>query len=115
MYTPCQNNLFSGLQRVLEDWSAVFIMMFEIAPNYLEKIRLKVPADPNRLVSISNYGDEVVKKGKEVRRSDMLDLGMQELRTYFRLFLLSSILLMFMFCSRISRSKYKSVMPSMVL
>lgn len=45
------------------------------------------------------------KTSRERRKLEGLDLGMQELRTYFRLFLLSTFLLMFMFCTRISKNR----------
>jgi hypothetical protein len=45
------------------------------------------------------------KSSRDRRKLEGLDLGMQELRTYFRLFLLSTFLLMFMFCTRISKNR----------
>lgn len=45
------------------------------------------------------------KSTRERRKLEGLDLGMQELRTYFRLFMLSTFLLMFMFCTRISKNR----------
>jgi len=45
------------------------------------------------------------KTAREWRKLEGLDLGMQELRTYFRLFMLSTFLLMFMFCTRISKNR----------
>lgn len=45
------------------------------------------------------------KSSPDKRKLEGLDLGMQELRTYFRLFMLSTVLLMFMFCSRISKNR----------
>ena len=45
------------------------------------------------------------KTARERRKLEGLDLGMQELRTYFRLFMVSTFLLMFMFCTRISKNR----------
>jgi hypothetical protein len=47
------------------------------------------------------------KIGHERRKVEGLDLGLQELRTYFRLFMLSTFLLMFMFCTRISNNRQR--------
>lgn len=57
-------------------------------------------------VSIDDYlnGYLMERKSRYGKKMEVLELGMQEIRTYFRLFLLSSVLLMFMFCSRISKS-----------
>lgn len=59
-----------------------------------------------KLISIDDYlnGYLMERKSRYGKKIEVLDLGMQEIRTYFRLFLLSSILLMFMFCSRIRKS-----------
>lgn len=59
-----------------------------------------------KLISIDDYlnGYLMERKSRYGKKIEVLDLGMQEIRTYFRLFLLSSVLLMFMFCSRIRKS-----------
>ncbi|KAK1296811.1 hypothetical protein QJS10_CPB15g00266 [Acorus calamus] len=92
MFNPINLATFN---RVLNDWSAAFISLFERGPLLLDGTSDWVPID--------SYKELVGRK--EVKGMDMIDLGMQEIRTYFRLFLLSSVLLMFMFCSRISKSK----------
>lgn len=62
----------------------------------------------DKWVSIDDYLDGylVERRNRYGKKQEVIDLGMQEIRTYFRLFLLSSVLLMFMFCSRISKGKY---------
>jgi hypothetical protein len=65
-------------------------------------------------VSIDEYLDGylVERKNRYGKNMEVIDVGMQEIKTYFRLFLLSSVLLMFMFCSRIAKSKYsRNSMP----
>lgn len=61
----------------------------------------------DKWVSIDEYLDGYLmeRSSRYGKKTEVLDLGIQEIRTYFRLFLLSSVLLMFMFCSRISKSK----------
>jgi hypothetical protein len=94
-------------QRVINKWCMAFLILFE------EGLR-------NQLVSqgsIDNWvpiGGDVAettgvarKIGREQRKLEGLDLGMQELRTYFRLFMLSTFLLMFMFCTRISSNRQR--------
>ncbi|KAK1262339.1 hypothetical protein QJS04_geneDACA001360 [Acorus gramineus] len=92
MFNPINLATFN---RVLNDWSAAFISLFERGPLLLDRTSDWVPID--------SYKELMGRK--EVKGVEMIDLGMQEIRTYFRLFLLSSVLLMFMFCSRISKSK----------
>ncbi|XP_077220862.1 Zn-dependent exopeptidases superfamily protein [Tasmannia lanceolata] len=111
MFNPIDVVTFN---RVLNDWSEVFFAIFKAGPRILDKISSEVNADSHKWVSIDSYIDGDLKAGRsrESRRIEVLDLGMQELRTYFRLFMLSSVLLMFMFCSRISK---KALMPTMPL
>lgn len=61
----------------------------------------------DKWVSIDEYLDGylVERSSRYGKKMEVLELGMQEIRTYFRLFLLSSVLLLFMFCSRISKGK----------
>lgn len=76
--------------------------------------QLKKAEALGRFISIGgNVVDgSLVGENREKRKMmDGLELGMHELRTYFRLFLLSSVLLMFMFCSRISKSKLMQTNP----
>lgn len=58
-------------------------------------------------MSIDEYLDGYLmeRRNRYGKKVEVLEFGMQEIRTYFRLFMLSSILLLFMFCSRISKSK----------
>lgn len=97
-------NIFH-FQRVLNEWSAAFFTIFKLGPNLLGENYSKPALD--KWVSIDEYLDGylVERSSRYGKKMEVLELGMQEIRTYFRLFLLSSVLLMFMFCSRISKSK----------
>ncbi|XP_068640657.1 uncharacterized protein [Aristolochia californica] len=106
MFNPVDVDTFN---RVLNDWCGAFFMIFEIGPNWLDKVHSQVHVNQSRLVSMNSYVDPKFKGRREGSNHEVLDFGMQELRTYFRLFLLSSVLLLFMFCSRISKSKYITV------
>lgn len=103
MFNPID---FATFNRVVNNWCAAFLTIFETGPRWLDKIRSEVLSNSDRWVSIDSYPDEdLVGGNKKGRRMEVIDFGMQELRTYFRLFLVSSVLLLFMFCTRISRSK----------
>ncbi|KAL2346183.1 hypothetical protein Fmac_000183 [Flemingia macrophylla] len=94
--------------RVLSDWSATFFTIFKLVPHKLGEFNSKASMFKlDRLVSIDEYLDGYLmeRRNRYGKKMEVLELGMQEIRTYFRLFLLSSVLLMFMFCSRISKSK----------
>lgn len=107
------------VQRVLNDWSAAFLMMFKMAPRLLDEVQAKASASiADKWVSIDEYLDGYLmeRSHRYGKKMEVLDVGMQEIRTYFRLFLLSSVLLLFMFCSRISKSKYtRPMVPAMPL
>ncbi|KAL2654605.1 hypothetical protein AAZV13_04G017300 [Glycine max] len=72
---------------------------------------------PDKLVSIDEYLDGYLmeRRNRYGKKLEVLELGMQEIRTYFRLFLLSSVLLLFMFCSRISKSKCRPIVSAIPL
>ncbi|XP_042467659.1 uncharacterized protein LOC122050852 [Zingiber officinale] len=60
------------------------------------------------------FGDRVADGsliGEIKNKMDGLELGKQDTHTYFRLFLLSysSVLLLFLFCSKITKSKYRQI------
>ncbi|XP_057502430.1 uncharacterized protein LOC130786203 [Actinidia eriantha] len=109
MFNPSDLTTFNG---VLHDWSAAFFTMFNMSTHQLDEPRSKI-AVPNleKLVSIDDYlnGYLMERSSRYGKKKEVLELGMQEIRTYFRLFLLSSVLLMFMFCSRISKSSRQIV------
>ncbi|XP_010266142.1 PREDICTED: metallocarboxypeptidase A-like protein ARB_03789 isoform X2 [Nelumbo nucifera] len=108
MFNPIDLATFN---RVLNDWCSVFLTLFETGPRRLDEIHSKVSLpDLEKLISIDEYLDGYLmgRKSRYGKQTEVLDFGMQEIRTYFRLFLLSSVLLMFMFCSRISKSKGSS-------
>lgn len=97
-----------GFQRVLNDWSSAFFTIFKLGPYHLGQIPAKASASKSeKWVSIDEYleGYLMERSSRYGKKKEVLELGLQEIRTYFRLFLLSSVLLMFMFCSRISKGK----------
>ncbi|KAG8378075.1 hypothetical protein BUALT_Bualt08G0100300 [Buddleja alternifolia] len=104
MFNPIDITSFNG---VLNDWSGAFVQMFNIGVQQLDGLQSKAIASSfDKWVSMDDYlnGYLMHRKNRYGKKMEVLDLGMQEIRTYFRLFLLSSVLLMFMFCSRISKS-----------
>lgn len=74
----------------------------------------EVTSSFDKWVSIDDYlnGYLMERRNRYGKKMEVLDLGMQEIRTYFRLFMLSSVLLLFMFCSRISKSS-RPIVPTM--
>ncbi|KAF5455664.1 hypothetical protein F2P56_025214 [Juglans regia] len=106
MFNPTDLSTFN---RVLNDWSAAFFTIFNLGPHQLGEVHSKEPVSTlDKWVSIDDYLDGYLmeRSSRYGKKMEVLELGMQEIRTYFRLFLLSSVLLLFMFCSRISKSKY---------
>ena len=95
-------------QRVINKWCMAFLILFEEGLRNLRDAQIVSRGTPDNWVPI---GGDVVernvarKTARERRKLEGLDLGMQELRTYFRLFMLSTFLLMFMFCTRISKNR----------
>jgi hypothetical protein len=79
-----------------------------LGPQQLSEDHPKVSAPKSdKWVSIDENLDGYLmeRSSRNGKKMEVLDFGMQEIRTYFRLFVLSSVLLLFMFCSRISKSK----------
>eukprot|EP00268_Persea_americana_P041718 TRINITY_DN4167_c0_g1_i2.p1 TRINITY_DN4167_c0_g1~~TRINITY_DN4167_c0_g1_i2.p1 ORF type:complete len:114 (-),score=11.20 TRINITY_DN4167_c0_g1_i2:421-762(-) len=110
MFNPID---FATFNRVINNWCAAFLTIFETGPRWLDKIRSEVLSNSDRWVSIDSYPDEELVGGNNKgRKMEVIDFGMQELRTYFRLFLVSSVLLLFMFCTRISKSKSRLLLSS---
>ncbi|KAJ9535066.1 hypothetical protein OSB04_un001862 [Centaurea solstitialis] len=112
MFNPVDHPTFN---RVLNDWSAAFFTMFEMGATQMNFLK-ESPFNVGNLISIDDYlnGYLMERKSRYGEKKELLDLGLQEIRTYFRLFLLSSVLLMFMFCSRINKTN-RSIMPSISL
>ncbi|KAG1361053.1 putative metallocarboxypeptidase A-like protein [Cocos nucifera] len=102
MFNPVDKVTFN---RVLNKWVATFLMLFEMVPSRIDSIHLAVSAVKWVPIGGNVVDGTLIGDSRESKKIEGLELGMQELRTYFRLFLLSSVLLMFMFCSRISKSK----------
>lgn len=106
MFNPVDKKTFD---RVVNKWCMAFLILFE------EGLRNLRDAQIVSQVTLENWvpiGGDIVEINverkssiRERRKLEGLDLGMQELRTYFRLFLLSTFLLMFMFCARISKNR----------
>lgn len=104
MFNPVDHATFN---RVLNDWSAAFFTMFNMGAIQGDKLPSEAtPSSVDKLISIDDYlnGYLMERTSRYGEKKEVLDLGLQEIRTYFRFFLLSSVLLMFMFCSRISKS-----------
>ncbi|KAJ4849804.1 hypothetical protein Tsubulata_031522 [Turnera subulata] len=101
MFNPVDLATFN---RVLNDWSAAFFTIFRLGQ--LQVFGNNSEAAASSFLSIDDYLDGYLmeRRNRYSKKMEVLDLGMQEIRTYFRLFLLSSVLLLFMFCSRISKS-----------
>ncbi|KAJ0966894.1 hypothetical protein J5N97_023811 [Dioscorea zingiberensis] len=112
MFNPVDEASFN---KVIGNWCAAFLMLFQTGPGWLDIARQANFTDLGKWVSID--ASVVDGRGGSGRGGKLegLDLGMQELRTYFRLFMLSSVLIMFMFCSRISKSKCRPSMSSIPL
>ncbi|XP_010935248.1 uncharacterized protein [Elaeis guineensis] len=102
MFNPVDKVTFNT---VLNKWVATFLMLFEMVPSRIDSIHLAVSAVKWVPIGGNVVDGSLIGDSRESKKIEGLELGMQELRTYFRLFLLSSVLLMFMFCSRISKSK----------
>ncbi|XP_064958981.1 metallocarboxypeptidase A-like protein MCYG_01475 isoform X1 [Musa acuminata AAA Group] len=99
MFNPVDKLEFN---KAVNKWSEAFLTLFRLGPSRL--------ATTYGLRKWDSMGGKVIDGSLESNKEnkiDGLDLGMKDLRNYFRLFLLSSVLLMFMFCSRISKSKYR--------
>ncbi|XP_017980778.1 PREDICTED: carboxypeptidase B2 isoform X1 [Theobroma cacao] len=104
MFNPVDHTTFKG---VVNDWSAAFFTIFKLLPHQLDVHTKAAVSNLEKWVSIDEYLDGYLmgRRNRYGKKMEVLEVGMQELRTYFRLFLLSSVLLLFMFCSRISKSK----------
>ncbi|XP_023546095.1 putative metallocarboxypeptidase ecm14 isoform X2 [Cucurbita pepo subsp. pepo] len=114
MFNPTDPTTFN---RVLGDWSAAFFTIFKLGPEYLDKTELRSRGNLDKLVSIDDYleGYLIERSSRYGKKREVFELGMQEMRTYFRLFLLSSVLLMFMFCSRLSKNKFRPLVSAISL
>ncbi|KAL6848530.1 hypothetical protein ACP4OV_021824 [Aristida adscensionis] len=105
MFNPVDKTTFD---RVINKWCMAFLILFEEGLRNLRDAQVVSRGPLDNWVPI---GGDIVERsvaqnnGRERRKLEGLDLGMQELRTYFRLFMLSTFLLMFMFCTRISKNR----------
>ncbi|GAB2232454.1 hypothetical protein Droror1_Dr00011487 [Drosera rotundifolia] len=105
MFNPTDLATFN---KVLNDWSAAFFSIFMLGPQRVSKIKGKTESDQDKWVSMDEYleGYLIARRSRYNKKTEVLELGFQEIRTYYRLFMLSFVLLMFMFCTRISRTKF---------
>ncbi|AQK61050.1 Zn-dependent exopeptidase superfamily protein [Zea mays] len=106
MFNPVDKKTFD---RVVNKWCMAFLILFEEGLRNLRDAQIVSQGTLENWVPIGGDIVEINVERKssirERRKLEGLDLGMQELRTYFRLFLLSTFLLMFMFCARISKNR----------
>ncbi|XVF74120.1 hypothetical protein PTKIN_Ptkin13bG0034800 [Pterospermum kingtungense] len=104
MFNPVDH---TTLKKVLNDWSAAIFTIFKEGPHQLDVHSKAGVPNLEKWVSIDEYLDGYLmgRRNRYGKKMEVLEVGMQEIRTYFRLFLLSSVLLLFMFCSRISKTK----------
>ncbi|XP_052202265.1 uncharacterized protein LOC127808010 [Diospyros lotus] len=113
MFNPTDLATFN---RVLNDWSAAFFTMFNMSTNQLDELRSRASASKfDKSVPIDDYlnGYLMERRSRYGKKMEVLELGIQEIRAYFRLFLLSTVLLMFMFCSRISKNNGRPLVSAM--
>ncbi|KAJ3693947.1 hypothetical protein LUZ60_009427 [Juncus effusus] len=96
MFNPMEKTTFNN---VIDEWSMAFLTLFDAGPKRLTS---------DKTVSRFFIRDNDFNQKERIKR-DGFELAIQELRNYFRLFLLSTVLLLFMFCSRITRSKYRDL------
>ncbi|GMJ10581.1 hypothetical protein like AT5G42320 [Hibiscus trionum] len=103
MFNPVDHTTF---KRVLDDWAAAFFTLFKLGPSQFDDQSKAGVPKVDKWVSIDEYLDGYLmgRRNRYGKKMEVLEVGMQEIRTYFRLFLLSSVLLLFMFCSRISKT-----------
>ncbi|KAJ4962874.1 hypothetical protein NE237_022813 [Protea cynaroides] len=108
MFNPIDQPTFN---RVINDWCAAFLTIFHKGPQHLGFHSGSSVTNLHEWISIDEYLDGYLmeRSSRYGKKTQVLELGMQEIRTYFRLFLLSSVLLLFMFCSRISKTNYRQV------
>nr|XP_043614117.1 uncharacterized protein LOC122586078 [Erigeron canadensis] len=103
MFNPVDTPTFN---RVLNGWSAALFDMFEMGAHQMNFLQEKTPFNVDNLISADDYLKGYLSERKSRNgEKELLELGLQGIRTYFRLFLISSVLLMFMFCSKITKSK----------
>ncbi|XP_072148516.1 metallocarboxypeptidase A-like protein MCYG_01475 isoform X2 [Setaria viridis] len=104
MFNPVDKTTFD---RVINKWCMAFLILFEEGLRNLQDSQIVSQGALDNWVPIGGDVERNVerKSSRERRKLEGLDLGMQELRTYFRLFMVSTFLLMFMFCTRISKNR----------
>lgn len=92
-----------AFQTVINDWCSAFITLFKEGTKMLGGAQLSV-SDKTTFT-----WDHLHVEDNNSNNRDGLELAVQELRNYFRLFFLSTVLLMIMFCSRISKNKFNDL------
>lgn len=92
-----------AFQTVIDNWCTAFITLFKEGTKMLGGAQLSV-SDKTAFT-----WDHLHVEDNNGNNRDGLELAVQELRNYFRLFFLSTVLLMIMFCSRISKNKFNDL------
>ncbi|CAO2833749.1 unnamed protein product [Amaranthus hypochondriacus] len=108
MFNPTDQTTF---KRVLNDWSAAFFTIFKFGPQLLGVANTE---ESVKWISIDDYLDGYLmsRRNRYGKKMEVFELGLQEIRSYFRLFMLSCVILMFMFCTRISKGKLQRPIDS---
>ncbi|XP_057533040.1 metallocarboxypeptidase A-like protein MCYG_01475 isoform X2 [Amaranthus tricolor] len=108
MFNPTDQTTF---KRVLNDWSAAFLTIFKFGPQLLGVANTE---ESVKWISIDDYLDGYLmsRRNRYGKKMEVFELGLQEIRSYFRLFMLSCVILMFMFCTRISKGKLQRPIDS---
>ncbi|OAY67457.1 hypothetical protein ACMD2_06696 [Ananas comosus] len=109
MFNPVDKITFDS---VINKWCMAFLTLFQEGPDKLNDARLRVSTLSDERALNGAIDPRFMEDNRGRMRMEVLELGMRELRTYFRLFMLSTILLMFMFCSRISKTKNRQANTS---
>nr|GMD43611.1 O-fucosyltransferase 16 [Ipomoea batatas] len=85
MFNPTSMTTFN---KVLNEWSAVFFTMFSISAHQIDEFHSNASASSSfeKWVSIDDYlnGYLMERRSRYGKKMEVLELGMQEIRTYFR-------------------------------
>jgi hypothetical protein len=91
---------------VIDKWCTAFITLFKEGMKMLDGPQLPDSDKTTYLWDHLHVADNN-SHNRENKNRNGFELAVEELRNYFRLFFLSTVLLMVMFCSRISKNKFK--------
>lgn len=84
MFNPIDVTTFN---RVLNDWSAAFFTIFKLGPWQLAKANSGKDPKSGNWISIDDYLDGYLmgRRSRYGKKVEVFDLGLQEIRSYFRL------------------------------